>query len=186
MTITAYSQTYVAGVTTVTVTSSLAGTVYFHWYADGTYLGATEGPSRSFFVEEGEQLRVEVVDTTDADFDPVAGAPAAYPARRTLWWCRSIDADVDHYRIEEQVDGGDWSTIGLVPHDDATWQYELVTERLDDLADYAWRVVPVDRAGNDGTAIALRTERVVRTPDAPDFTATFDPDTTRVTFTEDL
>ncbi len=75
-----------------------------------------------------------------------------------------------------------WETIGIVPHDEAQWVYSLLSPRLDDLADAEFRVVPVDKAGNDGTALALSAERIVRTPDAPDFTATFDSGTTKITF----
>jgi len=172
----------------VIVTSDLSGTIYYHWYLDGVLVASTEGLDESEFwfqLEQGEQARLEVLDTNDADFDAVANAPAGWPARRLLWWVRSLDASTDHYRVEQQQDGGDWSTVALVPRDSLgpdTWHYQLLSDRLDDLSDYAWRIVPVDAAGNDGDSTLIGPERIVRAPDAPDCTITYDADTDKVTF----
>ena len=184
MSITDYSVVRIGNVSEVTVTSSIGGTVYYHWYLDGVWQGATTEPVKTFWLDQDEQARVEVLDTADADYDYTANAPDGYPARKTLWWCRSTDDDVDHYRIEQQQDGGDWESLGRIHPRPNQWDFSLTTGRLDDLSDYAWQVIPVDILGNDGTALALDAETVVRTPDAPDFTATFDEGTTRVTFAE--
>lgn len=165
--ITSYLTTRIADVTVVRVTSDLAGTVYYHWYAEGEYLGRTTDPERAFQLAENEQLRVEVLDTTDADYDTVANAPAGYPARRTLAWLRSIDADAAWYRVDQQQDSGDWTEIARVPAEAGRWEYRLETDRLEDLATYTWRIVPLDTAGNEGTAVTIGPERVVRRPDAP-------------------
>ncbi len=173
------------GATTVTAVSNLspgAGeSIRYHWYLDGVYVGVTFAGVRTFALEHGDQGRLEVLDTLDPDFDPVANAPEAWPARRRLWWVRSTAADVDHYRVEQQADGGAWSLLGIVRHEASAWDYEYLTPRLDDLTEYAWRVVPVDAAGNEGTALSLGSEDLVRTPDAPDFTATFNAGPTTVT-----
>ena len=97
---------------------------------------------------------------------------------------RSIDASAAQYRVEQQQDGGDWEQIALVFAETRRWDYTTMTDRLDDLSDYAWRVVPVDAAGNDGTAITLTAETIVRTPDAPRVSVTFDPGTTKITISE--
>jgi len=182
VTITAYETIRATSITTVIVTSDLAGTVYFHWYVDGVYCGVTQSNRRDFFVDEGDQVRVECVDTTDAGFDAIAGAPAGWPARRLVWWVRSLEADVDQYRVEQSQDGGAWSTVGIVHHRDTEWEYSILTGRLDDLSDYQFRVVPVDRAGNDGAPVLLESERIVRSPDAPDFAIAYDAGTDKVTF----
>jgi hypothetical protein len=49
------------------------------------------------------------------------------------------------------------------------WSYSWATGRLTDLTQYAWRIVPVDGDGNDGTPLALPLETIVRVPDAPSF-----------------
>lgn len=176
------------GATTVTAVSNLspgAGeSIRFHWYVDGVYVGVTFSGTRTFALEAGDQARVEVVDTLDPEFDPIGGAPEAWPARRKLWWIRSTAADVDHYRVEQQADGGDWSLIGIVPDRPAAWSYDFLTPRLDDLTTYAWRIVPVDAAGNEGTPLDLGSEDVVRTPDAPAFTATYNAGPATVTIDE--
>jgi len=187
MAITSYSQRRYSNVTTVTVVSDLTppsgGAVYYHWYIDGAYVAMTRSSSRSFALEAGDQVKIVAQDTTDPDYDAVANAPAGYPARRSLWWLRSLDDDVEHYRVEQRrEDDNDWSVVAIVRHDNRVWSYSLLTGRLDDLIGYAWRVVPVDLAGNDGTPWELATEMIVRTPDAPDFAVTFDDQTTCVTF----
>ena len=91
---------------------------------------------------------------------------------------------MSYYRVEQKLGAGDWETLRIVPQVADQWAYSLLTDRLDDLSSYTWRVIPVDAAGNDGTAITIGAELIVRTPDAPDFTATFDSGTTKVTFDE--
>jgi hypothetical protein len=172
------------GLTTVTVTSSLSAPVYYHWFVGGQHAATTRDvPEYTFRIPPGEQARIDCVDTNDADADPADLAPADQaPATRTLFWVRSLSADTDYYRVEQQTDGGDWELLGTVPH--GAWSYEYRTGRLDDLTDYAWRVVPVDRAGNHGTPVATETEYVVRTPDAPSFTVAWSDVTGRVTYSE--
>jgi len=119
----------------------------------------------------------------DADADPAALAPTGQaPATRLLWWIRSLSADVEHYRVEQQADGGDWDLVATVAHDARAWSYEHRTGRLDDLTEYEWRVVPVDLAGNDGEPVATEVQVVVRVPDAPLFDIAFDEETGRVEY----
>jgi len=180
--ITNYSVVRLGGITEVTVTSDLSGTIYYHWYRYGNYLGMSTAATWSFYLTEGEQARVECIDTNDADFDAVAGAPTDYPPTRTIWWTASTDSDVDKYRVEQNKAAAGWETIGTIYHEQTRWEYELETEALDDLTSYQFRVVPVDQAGNDGTALTLAAEKIVRRPDSPDFTISFDEGTTKVTF----
>lgn len=181
MTVTVDSVLRLGNFTTVTVSSDLGGTVYFHWYLDGSWLGGGTETERTIAMQTGDEGRLEVQDTTDEDYDPITNAPAGYPARRTIWWVRSADSDVERYLVEQQKDGGAWSTIGTVPHVDGQWSYQFLSPRLTDLSSYAWRVTPYDAALNAGTAVTLDTVKVVRTPDAPAFTATFNAGPTTVT-----
>lgn len=187
MTITAYQQTRAGQLTTVTVSSDLDpldGAITYYWYFDGTYLGHSASPSHTFCLREGDQGRAEVVDTQDPDFDPLTEGPAGWPSRRTVFWTASIDATVVSYRVDQQEGAGPWTTIAVVPHDPLRWSCTVLTGRLVDLVEYTFRVVPLDAAGNEGTPLAIGPEKVVRTPDAPDFTATLDPETAKVTFAE--
>jgi len=182
--ITSYNIMPMDKVVVVEVVSSLSGTVFFHWYLDGLYMGVTTASSRAFWIDAGEQARVEVLDTTDPAFDPIANAPDAWPARRLLWWVRSLDADVDHYRVEERKAAGAWELVSTVRHVSDRWHYSAVSRRLDDLTDYTWRIVPVDRAGNQGTVQTIGPEKIVRRPDAPDFEITFNSGPQTITFSE--
>ena len=184
MSITAYDQTRIGSITRIEVTSSLSGTIYYHWYVDGDWVASGTSPTYSLYLAADDQARVVCQDTNDADYDAVANAPDGYSARRTLHWVRSTAADVDYYRVDQKKAAGDWSAVGTVPQDTATWYHSFTTGRLDDLTAYTWRIMPVDRFANDGTAIDIGPETIVRTPDAPDFELTFDEATTRVSFSE--
>ncbi len=167
--------------TEVSVTSDLAGTIFYHWYIDGTWIASTNSAVYAFRLPAGDEARIEAIDTNDAAFDPIANAPAGWPARKTLFWTASIFASIDRYRVDQQQDGGDWATIGYVDHIQGQWCYSLVTDRLVDLAEYAWRIYPVDVDGNAGTHVELAAEKIVRIPDGPDFEISFDAGTTKVT-----
>ncbi len=176
------SFTRIGNITTVTVVTILSAPVYYWWYVDGAFVDMTRSNSHSFYVETGDQVRIDVIDNNDPNFDPYANAPAGYPSRRTIWWVRSLSTDVAYYRIAENKDAAGWSQVATVYADDRAWTYSYLTDRLDDLASYQWRVVPVDTLGNDGAVLARDAETIVRTPDSPNFSATFDAGTGKVTF----
>ncbi len=179
-----YEQTRTADVTTITVTSPLVGIVYFFWFMDGIYAARTTSPSRAFRLAVGDQARIEVLCSNDPDLDVVANAPAGFPARRRLWWIRSLDASIADYRVDQKLGAGDWETLQIIHHQADLWDYEYITPRLDDLGSYTWQIVPVDTAGNDGTPLTIGPETIVRVPDAPRFEIAFDDGTGRVAFSE--
>lgn len=178
MAIVSTTQTRQLGVTIVTVLTDLTGVVYYHWYIDGAYLGQTLAGQRSFQLQEDEQVRIEVQDTTDADFDAIANAPKGYPARRTIHWIRSWDEQFASYRISQI--GGTTFDIGTKKQD--VWEHEILTPRLTDLTVHGWNIYAVDRAGNEDVPAGTDALTVVRTPDAPNWNFTFDAGTDRVTF----
>ncbi len=184
MTITAIDQVQDQETTIVTATSDLSGTIFFHWYMDGAFIATTEIASYSFYLLDDEQVRIEVIDTNDVDFDPIANAPAGFPARRSIVWQPSLEDEVRSYDIQQKLGAGDYETIGLIPHRPGTWRYRLLTPRLTDFGSYTWQVIALDAAGEILGAEELDAEQIIRTPDAPDFTVSFDEGTTKVTFTE--
>jgi len=184
MSITSYTQTRDGNMTIVTVTSDLSSPVFYHWYQNGAFVGSGNQASWTFFLDDGEQARVECHDTNDADYDPIANAPTLRAARRTLEWIRSTAADIDHYRIDQKIGDGDYEQIAMVNARAGIWSYTYQTDRLSDLTSYTWKITPVDNAGNDGAALVFDQERVVRTPDAPSYTVAPDEETPpHVTFT---
>lgn len=183
MAITSMSTTRIGQVTVVTAISNLAPPVYFHWYLDGAYMGMTRAGSFSFALKEDEQARVEAADTSDAAFDPLLAPPAFFPARYTIHWVRSFSADIAEYIVEQRKSGGGWVTILRVPNDPEAWDYQVLTDRLDDIAVYEFRISTVDGAGNVGAApIGTEDQTVYRLPDAPRWNFTWSAGTQRVTF----
>lgn len=175
MSITSYEQIPLGGgLTRVIVVSNLAAVVGYHWYLDGLWIASTTAPQFDVHMESTGQGYLEVLDSADPDFDPIASAPASYPARRTLFWIRSVDLTVDYYRVEQQkTTGGEWVLLGVVEDSPTQWSYTYTTDRLDDLTVYTWRIVPVGLGVVLGTSTTIGPETVVRQPDSPDFTATW-------------
>lgn len=174
MSITSYQTTVAGNTTIVRVTSSLSGTVYYFWFADGAYFGRTTSPTFTFVLDIGDQNVVVCLDSNDPNYNAIANAPHGYPARRSLVFVQSTDASVARYRVEQSENGGAWTAIAFVAADSTKWTYEILSPRLTDLTTYAWRVVPIDDAGNDGSPQYVGSELIVRTPDAPNFVVTFD------------
>jgi len=181
MAITSMTQLRSLRVTEIRVVSDLSGTIYYHWYDHGRHIARTTVPALSVSPVVGEQMSIEVIDTTDADFDYIANAPDGYPPWRVVKWHASSASDVSSYLVEQNVDAGGWEQIAEVRHDPAVWQYVLLAGPLDDLTSVQFRIRPTDTAGNIGTAKTLDAETVVRTPDAPAFSATLDEGTGEVT-----
>lgn len=165
--------------TTVFVESDIVGEVWFHWYRDGVLVHSGQANSHTFYVGTGAQAEIVCMDTASPS---APDAPQAWPATRTVFWWPSMSGDIKEYRPEYQKDGGSWTAFGRVRHNPEKWLYQIETERLDDLSTYAFRVVPIDNAGNDGTAQEIESEIVVRTPDAERYSLTFSAGTSRVTF----
>ena len=179
-----YQVVRIGQVTSITLLDPPAGTLYYHWYVDGVYVGFSSGPTRSFQLPADDQIRIVCTPTSDADFDAVANAPDGYPARKTLWWIRSLATDAARYRVEQKEGAGDYETIADLAQETGRWDFSILTGRLADLTEYTWRITPIDAAGNDGTPIVIGPDRIVRTPDAPDFAATFGPGTGTVEFAD--
>ncbi len=178
-----YTVVRIGGVTQITVPS---GTDYYYWFLDGVFWARTTTPVLLVALAAGDEAEIFCECNDDADWDYVANAPAAYPARRTIWWTAAADAAryLAQYATGESEPAGEaYVTIADV-RDDGSWTYRIVTPRLDDLTWYWFRVVPYDAAGNAGTALVAFREYVVRTPDAPDVTVTYSSGTQRVTFAE--
>lgn len=183
MSITSLTIERINGLSVATAVSDLIDPL-FYWYLDGVYLTSTVAGRYSIYIAPGDQARLEVLDSTDPAFDPIANTPESYPARFLLSWSRSPDADVDRYKVRRLKGLGpavDVATIRAVAN---RWTYEYRTDRLEDLATYAFSVIPVDKAGNEGDALEIMDERIVRRPDAPRFDLEFNAGPTTVTITE--
>ena len=177
--ITSYTVSRTGDTSIVRVSSSLTAPIWYWWFLDGAFVNVTRAAQYTFVLTPGEQATVECIDTSD-NVQP--SAPAGYPATRTIRFVTSLADTIARYCVQQQKNGGAWETIGYVQDNPGGWSYSVQTDMLDDLATYAWRVIPIDTAGNQGTALALGSELIVRTPDAPDFSFTFNAGAATVTF----
>ena len=178
------SRSRFGSVTVLTVAGRFAGRVFYHWWVDGEYGGRSASPTFGVHLPAADFARVDIIETLDPDFDPVAGAPAMFGPRKVIRWLRSLDPVAQRYRVDQSRAGAAFAEIGMVfPAGRNTWEFSVTSPRLDDLVAYSWRVVPISRAGNEGASLAFPAETIVRTPDAPDYTATYSDGTARVTFT---
>jgi hypothetical protein len=181
MAITAIDQSRSGSTVTVTATSSLTGTVYFHWYSDGRYVGGGVSASRTFALPAGEQARVDVIDTNDADYDAVANAPAGFPRRVTVEFVGSPDTDISHYIIEQNNDD-----VARLTATDRNWLYRWTSPVLPDTqgaSQNEWTVRAVNRAGNESATVDV-TEEIARLGDAPDWSMSYDQPTNKITIVE--
>ena len=179
----------VGGTTTLMARSWLREPVFFLWWVNGIFQGKTLDGGKVVRPEDGEQLRVELFDTRNPSFDPSLILVQSATGRRRIFWTRSLDANIAAYRIDGQagtggpfmVGGSSWQTLATVAADD-TWQYAWLSDPCADLAPVAWRIVPLDAAGNAGTAKVISAEMIVRTPDAPRWAFELDSVSRQVTF----
>lgn len=164
----------------VTVTSNLSSG-YYHWYADGAYMGCNEGQSRCFRIEPGRQMVVEVKPVRWSSYRGRDRDLPAYDGTLLIEWGPSTNAT--YYLAQYQPSGGSWTTFAKI-HEDGRWCYHARTPQLDDDTIYNLRVMPMDAADGAGTPLDLGSRRVVRFPDVIDADITFDDDTDKFTFDE--
>lgn len=182
MAIISESVTRIGEISLLEMTSDLSGTIYYHWYREGAWVGMTTEPRKHFRLEPGDEERIICQDTNDAAYDPVANAPAGYPARRSVFWTQSSVGNVRTFKVQEKKAAGSWTDRATIRGH--AWAYDWLSARLDDLTDYAHRVLGVDAAGNDGPPVAMDAARVVRRPDSLAFDIAYSAGTNRVTFSE--
>lgn len=139
---------------------------------DPTYWVYLDGVLVSTQTTEEFELQTEgayapVVEVLDAADDVPSDA---HPGILRLGWLP--DADAAQYLVQ-QYDGAAWDTIATLAADASRpwWHYD--TPGLADETTHTWRVLPVDAAGNQGTAVQF-VALMVRHPDPPKVTFTYD------------
>lgn len=127
----------------------------FYAYRHGVFSSQNQTGRFLFQLQDGEHLRVDIVD--DLDDAPEPG----YPGRAVLQWDEAVGAT--SYRIEQFIDAA-WTQVSLIQASSLS-VYEWVSNWLDNLTTYQFRVVPVV-AGNDGYPREFTFE-MHRRPDRP-------------------
>lgn len=159
----------------------------YHWYVDGVYAGTTYAGEFCAHVDPGDTLTLSVAVTLDPADDPLDLCPEEYPGRRTLEWLQPSSGPPEYYRIDHATtpgtpDPGDWTEYARVSGG-AAWSRRYLTGPLADLTPHWFRIVPIDEHGDEGAPVELGPEQLVRRPDRPDVTVTFDDGTQRITVT---
>ncbi len=154
--------------------SSDLGAPLFYVYRDGILVVGPITPTYLVVrVPDGESPVFDVIDQ-----DGVA-PDAAYPGRVTVaWW--GVDG-ADHYVVREYV-GAAWVDRKTFWPTQADY-YKWLSARLADSTLHTFRVVAVGADGNESTA-AEREVYMVRHPDEPAVTFTYDDQTGNVTVAE--
>ena len=127
----------------------------FYAYQEGLIFSENQSGLFYFNLEDGEELRVDIVD--DQDDAPDLG----FPGRAILQW--DADADATSYRIDQYVDAA-WAEIYSVQADTRS-VYGWTSDYLDNLTSYSFRVVPIV-SDNDGYPLEF-TFYMHRRPDRP-------------------
>ncbi len=164
------------------VADSIFARPYYHWYLNGSFIRTTRENTCGFTLDYGEQALVGCIDTTYPDFDPIANAPEGYPAVFTLYFIRSLSADVKEYLVQQKITGSDWEDLGKIIHDESIWEYTYETPRLNDGVSYEWQSVPYDILDNPGTPQTVEAIIMRRVPDAPSFDVAYSGVTEKITW----
>ena len=157
----------------ITFSSSLDDPTFYVWdMATGAVIYSGQQPSCVVTVGAMASLSVFVSDDS-------ADAPSEVcPGRMTLRWWASETPAAGYYSIEEYV-AGEWVERAKVLDNGAgyfTWQ----SRWLEDVTTHQFRVVAAGADENQAAAVTV-SGFVVRYPDPPDVTYTYDDSTNTVT-----
>ena len=149
----------------VAFTSDLTAPVTFVIWHNGVRLADVVSQDAAGFVDIhapiGESHDIQVFDVANS-----VGKPS-YPGRVTLHWTAVSGAD--HYRVEQSISAV-W-TLKATIADDGQQAWTYLSDFLNDVTSYDFRVLAVDAAGNQGTALSFTVE-MTRAPDIPSVTYT--------------
>lgn len=145
---------------------------YYIWI-DGVFAYETSLTEGVFPIVPGAAAIIDVFDSSSDE------PSVAYPGRFLIGWWPS-DA-VDYYRIDEYYDSAWLERARVIDNGEGffTWR----TRFLEDVTSHQFRIVPVGTDGNEGTATTF-TSLMVRHPDPPDVSYSYDSGTTKITISE--
>ena len=151
--------------------SDLSSPLYYI-YKGGSLFLTTYKEELEIILQPGENSVIEILDT--------AAAPTTiYRDRVALWWY-AVD-DVDYYCVDEYVDA-EWVQRARIPEDNRR-AYQWITRSLEDVTEHKFRIVAVGINGSESTAREY-TLLMVRNPDVPELTYTYDSNTNKLTISE--
>lgn len=142
----------------------------YYLYQDGQLIAVTQQAWRYVVVASSERFLFEVLD--DAEATPTVG----YPGRVNVTWT-SVEGAYG-YSVQEYVDGG-WPQRQKIKDNGEAW-FSFQSRYLEDVTTHQFRVVPEFGEGIEGRPLNF-TVLMVRRPDGPDLTYTYDDETHKVT-----
>ena len=147
----------------------------FYVYRDGLQVATTRATSIDLVVQPGEQPVIEVLDSASESPLP------SRPGNLTLAWYASAGTPVvDYYRVDEYVAAA-WTERVRVQETGAGY-YTWRSRFLEDVTEHQFRIVAVGENGNEATAASF-TCLMVRHPDVPSVTYSYDKVTDKITVT---
>lgn len=150
----------------VSWSSDLTPPVTFWIYVDGQLIATTTASSWTFSSPIGV---IEVLDTSTPPAD-------AYPSKAILTWNGVAGAQT--YLVQEYVESAWVNRASIVPKNGQTY-FAWTSGILADSQTHQFQVLAVGVNQNDGTAASLNL-LMVRNPDPPDVSFTYDPDKQQV------
>lgn len=148
--------------------SDLPSPVTYRVWINGVDMGTTQ--ATAWTVQPGDQIQVSD--------DPDASAILTLPRAAVLQWLKSTGSP-DHYRVDEYIDSA-WIERIRIKHAADLPYYQFKTRDLEDDTLHQFRVTPVSAGGQDGTARTY-SFLMVRRPDAPELSYSYDNETGIVT-----
>ena len=140
-------------------TSDSAPNGPFYFYLDAQLVATLTTPFYTLALTPGEQVQVEVLDTT-------AAPTPAYPSRAILsWYAPTSGNAAAQYRIDAYIAAAWVQQTLIVPLPGQNY-FEWRTPVLADQSTTIYRIVPIGANGNQGPALT-RTVYIVRRPDPP-------------------
>jgi hypothetical protein len=159
------------------LTSSGTPPITFRVFREGkltaTLISSVQTASIDIPVASGDHPFIEVLDRNDDE------EQVAFSGRLLLHW--QAVANAASYRLEENV-AAVW-TLRREMVDDGSGAYTWKTRWLEDLTTHQFRIIPVDAAGNQGTALSFSV-LMSRHPDVPQVGYAFVPGTGKVTINQ--
>lgn len=136
-------------------------------YIDGVKVSVQTANTFSLVVQPGVPAPIlEVLDRVEAVPQP------AFPGYLVLGW--NTDPDAVAYKVAYLSAFSGWLEYATIEVDLNKDFQSYSTPLLDDETDASWRITPIDAAGNEGASAAVFSALIVRHPDVPNVSFTYD------------
>lgn len=179
MTVTIETDVWQDEETRVVTWSSSLGSPEYYVYQDGKLVTKTFAETWTFHIPSPKDTDAPREDPLISILDDSTPPGYTSPGRIYLSWYP--DPDAAYYLIEEEIESV-FTEVVRIPETGRGY-YRWLTQWLTDGYETAWRITPVDAAGNSGTPFDFEFTQV-RHPDTPNVEFSYSDITGTVTITE--